>query len=392
VSLAQTTVGARPLKIAIDYTSAINQNAGIGRLVRQLIHAVVANDPYDNFLLLHATPNPGRVPEYPAGSNVTKRVLRVNERWTNIIWHRLQAPIAADWLTGPIDVFHSPDFVMPPVRAARTILTIHDLAFLLYPECAHPNLRAYLEKAVPRSVHRADFVVADSENTRNDVICLLGVEPERVAVVPGGVDPAFRPVTDPARIAALRQTIGLDETTPYILFIGVIEPRKNLVGLIEAFDILKDRRSLPHKLVVAGRRGWLSDSTMDRAERSKFRHDIVFTGFIPDGELATLYSAAEAFAFPSHYEGFGLPVLEAMACGTPVVASRASSLPEIVGDAGMQVDPDDAERLASALELLALNPEMRADFSARGLERAGMFTWDAAAKVMLDVYRKVAAG
>jgi glycosyltransferase involved in cell wall biosynthesis len=389
---AQASVATHPLRIAIDYTSAVNQNAGIGRFVRQLVNAVVANDPTDSFLLLHANPNPGRVPNYPSGSNVTRRVLRVNERWTNILWHRLQVPIPADWLTGPIDLFHSPDFVMPPVQAARSILTVHDLAFLLYPECADARLRAYLEKVVPRSAMRADYVVADSENTRNDVICLLGVPPERVTVVPGGVDPVFQPVTDPERLAALRHTIGIDETTPYILFIGVIEPRKNLMGLIEAFDILKSRRSLPHKLVVAGRRGWLSDGTMDRADRSLYRSDIIFPGFIPDGELPTLYSAAEAFAFPSHYEGFGLPVLEAMACGTPVVASRASSLPEIVGDAGMQVDPNDPERLASALELLALNPEMRADFSARGQERAKLFSWEAAARVMLDVYHKVADG
>lgn len=389
---AQTTVATRPLRIAIDYTSAVNQNAGIGRFVRSLVHAVVANDQKDSFLLLHANPNPGRVPDYPRGANVSRRVLRVNERWTNILWHRLQVPIPADWLTGPVDLFHSPDFVMPPVGAARSILTVHDLAFLLYPECADARLRAYLEKVVPRSAQRADYVVADSENTRNDVICLLGVAPERVTVVPGGVDPSFRPVTEPARLAALRHEIGIDETTPYILFIGVIEPRKNLMGLIEAFDILKSRRPLPHKLVVAGRRGWLSDGTMDRADRSLYRSDIIFPGFIPEGEMATLYSAAESFAFPSHYEGFGLPVLEAMACGKPVVASRASSLPEIVGDAGMQVDPDDPERLASALELLALNPEMRADFSARGLERAALFSWDAAAKVMLDVYHKVAAG
>jgi glycosyltransferase involved in cell wall biosynthesis len=361
--VAQTTVATRPLRIAVDYTSAINQNAGIGRFVRNLVNAVVANDTTDAFLL---------------------------ERWTNIIWHRLQVPLPADWLTGPIDLFHSPDFVLPPVRAARSILTVHDLAFLLYPECADASLRAYLEKTVPRSVQRADYVVADSENTRNDVICLLGVPPERVTVVPGGVDPVFKPVTDPARLAAFRRTLGLDPVTPYILFIGVIEPRKNLMGLIEAFDILKARRSLPHKLVVAGRRGWLSEATMERAERSPYRSEIIFPGFIPEEELPTLYSAAEAFAFPSHYEGFGLPVLEAMACGTPVVASRASSLPEVVGDAGMQVDPDDSERLASALELLALNPEMRADFRERGIARAAGFTWDAAAQVMLDVYHKVA--
>ena len=388
--VAQTAVATRPLRIAIDYTSAINQNAGIGRFVRNLVNAVVTNDATDAFLLLHAAPNPGRVPNYPGGSNVSHRVLRVNERWSNIIWHRLQVPLPADWLTGPVDLFHSPDFVLPPVRAARSILTVHDLAFLLYPECADASLRAYLEKTVPRSVQRADYVVADSENTRNDVICLLGVPPERVTVVPGGVDPVFKPVTDPARLAAFRRTLGLESDTPYILFIGVIEPRKNLMGLIEAFDILKSRRSLPHKLVVAGRRGWLSDATMERAERSPYRNEIIFPGFIPEEELPTLYSAAEAFAFPSHYEGFGLPVLEAMACGTPVVASRASSLPEVVGDAGMQVDPDDSERLASALELLALNPEMRADFRERGIARAAGFTWDAAAQVMLEVYHKVA--
>jgi glycosyltransferase involved in cell wall biosynthesis len=388
--IAETTVATRPLRIAIDYTSAINQNAGIGRFVRNLVNAVVAHGTTDSFLLFHANPNPGRSPDYPRGSNVSHRELRISERWANIIWHRLQVPLPADWLTGPIDLFHSPDVVLPPIQTARSILTVHDLAFLLYPECADARLRAYLEKTVPRSVRRADYVVADSENTRNDVICLLGVPPERVTVVPGGVDPVFRPVTDPARLSALRQSIGLDDTTPYILFIGVIEPRKNLMGLIEAFDILKSRRSLPHKLVVAGRRGWLSDSTMEQAERSPYRSEIIFPGFIPEADLPTLYSAAETFAFPSHYEGFGLPVLEAMACGTPVVASRASSLPEVVGDAGMQVDPDDSEHLASALELLALNPEMRADFSTRGIARAATFTWEAAAEVMLDVYHKVA--
>ncbi|MCC6178048.1 MAG: glycosyltransferase family 4 protein [Chloroflexi bacterium] len=383
---------ARPLRIAIDYTSAINQSAGIGRFVRQLVGAMVALDPTDSFLLIHAAPNPGRIAEYPEGKNVHRRALRLSERWLNRVWHRLKVPLPVDWLSGPVDIFHSPDFVLPPVRRARTILTVHDLAFLLYPECADSHLRAYLERTVPRSVSRADFVVADSENTRNDVIVLLGVPPDRVAVVPGGVDPSFRPVEDPARRAALRTQIGLDAETPYILFVGVIEPRKNLIGLIEAFDILKSRRALPHKLVVVGRKGWLWEGTMQRADRSPYRDDIIFPGFIPDGELATLYSAAEMFAFPSHYEGFGLPALEAMACGTPVVASRASSLPEVVGDAGIQVDPNDREGLASALELLALNPDIRADFRRRGLERAATFTWQAAAEAMLDIYHRVARG
>src|SRR5438094_664445 len=222
-------VATRPLRIAIDYTSAVNQTAGIGRFVRGLVHSVTALDTTDSFLLLHAAPNPGRVASYPSGPNVSRRVLRISERWLNIFWHRMLMPLPADWLTGPIDLFHSPDFVMPPVRAARSILTVHDLAFLLRPECADARLRTYLERVVPRSVHRASYVVADSENTRNDVICLLGVPPERVSVVPGGVDPSFQPVEEHAKLLALRHRIGLGATTPYILFVGMIEPRKNLI-------------------------------------------------------------------------------------------------------------------------------------------------------------------
>src|SRR3712207_1832002 len=171
---------ARPLRIAIDYTSAVNQNAGIGRFVRSLVDALVAADPANEYLLLHATPNPGRDPRYPTGPRVRRRTLPISERWLNIVWHRARAPLAVDWLTGQVDIFHSPDFVSPPVRRARTILTVHDLAFLLYPECADAALRAYLEKTVPYSARRADFIVADSENTRRDVISLLGIGPERV--------------------------------------------------------------------------------------------------------------------------------------------------------------------------------------------------------------------
>jgi glycosyltransferase involved in cell wall biosynthesis len=381
----------RPLRIAIDYTSAVNQNAGIGRFVRSLVGAVLDIDSTNTYLLLHAAPNPGTSPQFPTATNAGRRPLRLSERWLNILWHRLRAPVPIDWLTGPVDIFHSPDFVLPPVRQARTILTVHDLAFLLFPECADENLRAYLEKTVPRSVARADFVVADSENTRNDVICLLGAHPDRVAVVPGGVDPKFRPVADPARRAALRRRLGLEDDTPLILFVGVIEPRKNLVGLMDAFATLKSRQTLPHKLVVVGRKGWLWEGILEHAERSPVTRDILFAGFVPEEELATLYSIAQIFAFPSHYEGFGLPVLEAMACGTPVVASRASSLPEVVGDAGLLVDPDDPEQLAAALELLALNPNVRDDMRRRGLERAARFSWHAAATGMLDVYRRVAA-
>jgi glycosyltransferase involved in cell wall biosynthesis len=378
------------MRIAVDYTAAVNQTAGIGRFVRSLIKGVVDIDQRNQYLLVHARPNEDAVLDFPTASNVSRRQLPISERLLTILWHRANLPLPVDVFTGTVDLFHSPDFVLPPLRGTKSILTVHDLAFLLFPECAHEALREYLLRVVPRSARRASFIVADSENTANDVICLLGVSPERVAVVPGGVDPRFQPVTDPERLRMMRRLLGV-ETAPYVLFVGVIEPRKNLQGLIQAFELIKKRYRLPHKLVVVGRKGWLSDGIYEKYEQSQVRQDIVFPGFIPDEDLPTLYSAASALSMPSFYEGFGLPLLEAMACGTPVVASNAASLPEVVGDAAPQVDPNDIDALAEALAQVLTDDTLRAVNRARGLERAAQFSWQAAAQKLLEVYERVGA-
>jgi glycosyltransferase involved in cell wall biosynthesis len=378
------------MRIAIDYTAAVNQTAGIGRFVRSLVKAITKLDELNQYVLVHAKPGPDAVLDFPSGSNVTRKELRLPERWLNIIWHRAALPFPIDWVTGRLDLFHSPDFVLPPLRRTPGILTVHDLAFLLFPECADESLREYLLRAVPRSARRASFVVADSENTANDVICLLGVPAERVAVVPGGVDPRFAPVTDPIRLARFRQRLGVNET-PFILFVGVLEPRKNLQGLMRAFEIIKQRHKLPHKLVIVGRRGWLADGIFEAYERSPVRADMVFPGFIADQELPTLYSTAAVLAFPSFYEGFGLPLLEAMACGTPVVASNAASLPEVVGEAGPLVEPNDTEALAEELARVLEDQALHAHRRTLGLARAAEFTWEAAAAKLLTIYDRVGA-
>ena len=377
------------MRIAIDCTAAVNQTAGIGRFVRSLVGGLSEVDQSNQYLLLHAAAKNGLASYLPNGANFSTRPLAVPQRYLDLAWHRLALPLPIDLFVGRVDVFHSPDFVLPPVRSAAGVLTVHDLAFLLYPECAEASLRAYLEKAVPRSVRRADFIVADSENTRNDVICLLGVAPERVGVVPGGVEPRFAPVEDPACHRPLRQRLGLGDS-PFILSVGLIEPRKNLPSLFDAYRMLRDRRKVPHLLVVAGRRGWLSASTLEHAERSPYRADIRFAGFVAEDELPTLYSAASAFVFPSLYEGFGLPPLEAMACGTPTVVSRSSSLPEVVGDAALQVDPKDVEGLAAAIELLLLDDRLRAELRERGVQRARQYSWRSAACRQLEVYERLA--
>jgi glycosyltransferase involved in cell wall biosynthesis len=376
------------VRIAIDYTAAINQRAGIGRFVRNLISSVVALDTDDQFVLVHAATPMGTASGVPQGPNVTDCRLPLTERWTTVLWHRLRLPVPVEWFSGPVDIFHAPDFVLPPVRRARRVLTVHDLAFLLYPECADARLREYLMSVVPRSVRSADFVVADSTNTQNDVICLLGADPARTTVVPGGVEPRFRRASTEA-IAELRERLALH--APFILTIGMMEPRKNWQGLIRAYSQARARHGLAHQLVLAGPRGWLWESTMEERERSPFRNDILCLGFVADADLPTLYSAADVFAFPSLYEGFGLPPLEAMACGTPVIVSDAASLPEVVGDAGLTVPADDVEALATGLARLVLDERLRDGLRAAGLERARAFTWNAAAEQLLAVYKRVLA-
>ena len=376
------------MRIAIEYTAAINQRAGIGRFVRNLVAALLAVDRDDQFLLVHAAPAADTPLVLPSGPNVASRQLRLPERWMTVLWHRLRLPVPVEWFTGPVDIFHAPDFVLPPVQRARRVLTVHDLAFLLYPECADARLREYLMGVVPRSVRNADFVVADSTNTQNDVICLLGADPERTAVVPGAVEPRFRPASGEA-IDELRARHGLPAR--FVLSIGMLEPRKNWQGLIQAYSQARARHGLPHQLVLAGPRGWLWESIFEERDRSPFRNDIIFLGFVADADLPALYSAADLFAFPSFYEGFGLPPLEAMACGTPVVVSDAASLPEVTGDAAVAVPPDDVDALADALARVLLDDAVRATLRAAGLERARTFTWEAAATQLVQVYQRVAA-
>lgn len=374
------------MRVGIEYTAALNQRAGIGRFVRNLVSSLLATDPQVQWVLLHAALNGADPSVLPRAPNTSLVEVRLPERWLTILWHRLRVPLPVESFTGPLDIFHAPDFVLPPVRHARRIVTVHDLAFLLYPECADARLRSYLMSVVPRSVRRADFVVADSANTQNDVICLLGADPARTAVVPGGVESRFRPAA-PEAIAELRARLGL--LAPFVLSIGMIEPRKNWQGLIRAYSQARARYRLPHHLVLAGPRGWLWESIFEERERSPFRNDIIFLGFVADADLPTLYSAAAVFAFPSFYEGFGLPPLEAMACGTPVVVSDAASLPEVVGDAGLTVPAEDTDGLAEALARVLLDDTLHARLAAAGRARAAQFTWERAAARQLEVYRHV---
>jgi len=396
------------MRIGIDITSAVRQGAGIGRFTRELIRALLALDSPHEHILFAATGGMPRAtaqsrlayitqPATARRSPLSTLHFPLSDDWLHRIWHRARLPIPIEALMGRVDVFHEPDFVLPPtLPRAHTVLTVHDLTFIRDPESAFPRLRRYLNRVVPRSVVRATRVLADSLATKNDLIELLGVSPDKITVLYGGVDARFAPVREPERLAAVRAKydIGPD---PFILGIGTLQPRKNYQRLIQAFAKLQatafdlQLSTSGIQLVIVGGKGWLYDGIFAEVRRLGLASRVLFPGFADDDDLPTLYSAAEMLAYPSIYEGFGLPILEAMACGTPVVTSTTSSLPELAGNAALLVEPTDADALAAAMRRLLQDTDLRRRLVADGFDQARQFTWEKAAAQLLAIYESIGA-
>jgi len=371
------------MRIAIDYTAAICQRAGIGRYTRELTQALLALDRENRYVLFSAGRSADE-PQWP--SNVRRRSVPLRDHQLALIWQRLRLPIPAELFTGPVDLFHSPDFVLPPLLNAASVVTIHDLSFMRLPHCSPPPLLDYLTRSVPRSARRADAILADSESTRRDVIELLGIDAQRVHVVYAGVDARFAPQPQgTVREVKARYSIA----GPYVLAVGTLQPRKNYPRLLQAFAAVRQRSRIPHKLVIVGGRGWLYDEIDATIVRLDLADHVLMPGFVPDDDLPALYAGADLLAFPSLYEGFGLPALEAMACGTPVIASTAPSLPEVCGDAALLVDPTDVPDLADAMEQVLTDEALVTRLTELGRRRAQQFHWEDAARALLAVYRKL---
>ncbi len=374
------------MRIVIDYTPAVHQGAGIGRHTRGLVNALAPHTAGHQVTLL-VFGRPRDAEALVAPPSMSLRVVPLPNRWLTLGWHRLHLPLPADWLSGPADLYHASDFVLPPVQRARSLLTVHDLSFMTVPDCADAGLRAYLSRVVPRSVARAGHVLADSESTRRDLIGLLGAPPDKVTVVYPGVEARFQPQQNAAALARVRRRYALGDA-PFVLGVGTLEPRKNWPGLIRAWTRLRQTSGLPHRLVIAGGKGWLVEGIFAQAQASPYRADIVFTGFVDDADLPALYAAADVFAFPSHYEGFGIPVVEALACGTPVVCADNSSLPEAAGDAALLVASHDDQGLALALQRLIEDQALRQSLRSAGLAQAARFTWQSAAAMLWQTYER----
>jgi glycosyltransferase involved in cell wall biosynthesis len=267
----------------------------------------------------------------------------------------------------------------------KTVFTLHDLIFRFYPEMHKPLNRWFLTLMMPRFLQAADAVVAVSECTKRDAVQTYGLDEAKIRVIYEGVNPRFRR-SPPDVISAVRRKYDLPAR--FILSVGTIEPRKNLTSLLEAYRALRDGGS-EFKLVIVGKKGWLYEGFFRKLYELGLEQEVIFPGFVPDEDLPAVYSAAGLFVFPSLYEGFGLPVLEALACGVPVISSNTSSLPEVTGEAALLVDPKSVEALTRAMRDVLDNKELRDELRAKGPRQAAKFTWEATARSTWGVYRDV---
>jgi glycosyltransferase involved in cell wall biosynthesis len=304
-----------------------------------------------------------------------------------IVWEQMLAPIITK--RDQLDALFCPVNVVPLAGIVPSVVTVHDLAFLQIPEAFIPAKRRYLSVMTRLSVHRARHVIAVSEQTKADIVAHFGLAPEHVTVIPNAVDERFRPDAPNDDLTAFRRERNLPER--FVLFVGTLEPRKNLPRLINAFaQLARDDREIG--LVVVGASGWMTSDIAPLVRSLDLESRITFAGYVPDEELPRWYQAATVFCYPSLYEGFGLPVLEAMACGTPVVTSNVGSMAEVGRDAAILVDPTDADAIASSISALLDDPDFRQQRAAAGLGRAAQFSWDRTAEETLAVLRRAAAG
>lgn len=301
-----------------------------------------------------------------------------------IFWE--QAVLPFESAKEGIDLIHSLAFVQPLFSSCPGVVTIYDLSFLLFPEGFNPWKRLYLRYMTPYSARRSRRVIALSQSTKRDLSRLFGIPREKIEVIPCGVDPRFRPLNGNL-VSRFRQRRRLPERM--ILFVGTIERRKNVSLLLEAYAQIQ--REIPHALVLAGAKGWGADGIFAQAEELGLA-DVIFAGYVGQEELPLWYNAADLLAYPSLYEGFGLPPLEAMASGTPVLTSITSSLPEVMGDAGVLVNPKNAGEIARAMLKVLRDKGLQEEMRKRGLERAKRFTWQEAAEETVRVYEEAMRG
>jgi len=369
--------------IYIDVSAAVHAKAGIGRYAGSLARALVELEP-ERFALFY---NRGAETEPPRDlALVPARTIRAGYKpWRMAVWAGQSARVGFNRLVPSAELFHATEHLLPPLRGVPTVLTVHDMIFKLFPEHQKRLNYWYLNSTMPLYCRRADAIITVSECSKHDIVKHYGLDPAKITVIHEAASSECVPASQ-AAVDAIRRRYGLPER--FLIHVSTIEPRKNLMRLAEALQRLRDE-GLIIPLVMTGAKGWLYDDLFRRLDELDIREDVHLTGYVPAEDLAVLVSAATVATMPSVYEGFGLPVLEAMACGTPVVCSNASSLPEVGGDAARYFDPYDVAAMAEAIRVVWTDADLRAEMREQGLEQAARFSWKRAAQETLSLYERI---
>lgn len=351
------------MRIGIDIRSTLKKSTGIGKYTLNLVNALAQVDSKNHYYLYSR-----------------KKILDFRRRLPRLpaanFFHRVDyLKKGPGRLLGDVDVFHSSSYDLKKPKNARYIVTVHDVIIKAYPHGHSAKTIKEVDDKLARVLDEADVLVADSHSTESDLMRFYGVDRRKIHVIYPGVDAGSK-----------RQETGTAGVEDYILFVGTLEPRKNIAGLIKAFDWLKKEYGIKEKLYIAGMRGWMFEEIFKAYEDSEFKKDIVFKGYVTEEELTRLYQNAMVFVYPSFYEGFGFPIVEAFSYGIPVVTSKASSCGEIAGDSALLVEPSDYKEIGNGIYKLISEPALRETFREKGLKRAGGFSWDRTAREFLNLF------
>ncbi len=371
------------MRVCIDVSAAVHRRAGLGRYAQELIGALAANAENEYITFYHQRGQAHLAAPIDRLPHITTPLSVKPWRLATMLAYFSNTKM--DRLFPGIHLFHATEHLLPRLKQIPAVFTLHDLIFRFDPGSHKLLNRIYLNLMMPRFLRAARAIIAVSECTKRDAVRLYNAPPDKIHVIYEGVEPRFKPIQDAQALESVRRKYKLPAR--FVLYVGTIEPRKNLPALFQAFLNLKFQIS-NLKLVIAGKKGWLTEETFKSAQALGDR--VLFTGYVADNDLPALYTLAELAVLPSVYEGFGLPVLEAMSCGTPVACSNVSSLPEIAGEAALLFNPHDVRSMTEALERGLTDETLRASLRARGLARAGQFTWGRAARQTQELYCQAA--
>jgi glycosyltransferase involved in cell wall biosynthesis len=374
------------MKIAIDVRTILPNRSGVGNYVLNLIQNLRQVDPGPIYYFLAQKKNMPLLGHLAREQNPFLTLFSHENHPMSDFWEHFILPLRLKEMG--IHVFHGPASLIPFRKDhCGLIVTIHDLVAFLFPETIPLKYGAYMRYILRQAVKKADRIIAVSHHTKEDLIKILKVSSEKIVVIHEAASPIFHPDGQKEVQSRIKQQYGI--TKKFIYHLGNIEPRKNLIVLLEAFTLVCKELGHEYQLVVSGQKGWLTGSLSRFLKNYPVRDQVFFTGYVPEEHIPLFMNGAELFVFPSLYEGFGLPVLEAMSCGTPVISSNRSSIPEIVGSAGVLVDPTNIRELADHIIELLRNREERIRLSQLGIERASRFSWSEAARQTLKAYQSV---